>query len=96
MAHSLSPPSFHTYQCSPGAESQQRHVGYNQPSNSNSYRQHHRNEVAKEKSEGHHSSNRLRLSSLKGKSWSAFADAFGCESSKGNLKSVKLNNFTEF
>ena len=80
---------------SPGAESQQRHVS--QPSNSNSYRQHHRNEAAKEKSEGHlHSGSRLRLSSLKGKPWSAFADAFGCESSKGNVKSVKLNNFTEF
>lgn len=89
MAHSLSPPSFHSYQCSPTAESQQRHVGYSSSSN-NSYRQQHRNEVmTKEKS--HNGGNRLRLSSLKGKSWSSFADVVGCESSKGNFTSLDLS-----
>jgi hypothetical protein len=87
MAHSLSPPSFHSYQCSPGAESQQqRHVGYN---SNNSYRQHHRNEVVTKEKSHHGGGNRLRLSSLKGKSWSSFADAVGCESSNEEVFVLK-------
>lgn len=77
MAHSLSPPPFHSYQCSTSADS---HVGYN--SANSSYRQHHRNEiVTKEKPRHGASPNRLRLMSLKGKSWGSFSEAIGCESS---------------
>lgn len=87
MAHSLSPPSFHSYQCSPGSESQQRHGGYS----GNSYRQVHRSEVVT-KERNHHVGNRFRLSSLKGKSWSSFAEAAGCESSNFHVPmSCKLN-----
>lgn len=76
MANSLSPPPFHNYQCSPSAESH----GYS--GNSNNHRQHHRNDiVTKEKTHGANQ-NRLRLMSLKGKSWSSFSETIGTESSK--------------
>ena len=77
MAHSLSPPPFHSYQCSPSAESH----GYS--GNSSNHRQHHRNDIAT-KEKNHHGANQIRprLMSLKGKSWSSFLEAIGTESSK--------------
>lgn len=74
MAHSLSPPPFHSYQSS-SAESQ-RH-GY---SSNSSYRQQHRSEVASKEKPPQHE--RFRLGALKGKSWSSFAEVVGCEPSK--------------
>lgn len=74
MANSLSSPPFHNYQSSPTESQQQRHAGY---SNSNSYRNHH-STASKEKSGGN---TRFKMSSLRGKSWSSFAEAVGCESS---------------
>jgi hypothetical protein len=56
-----------------GNEAQQRHHGY-----SNNYRQ--TQLAVKEKS--HHHQQRPSIYALKGKSWSAFADFYGCESSK--------------
>lgn len=70
--------SFHTYQCSSGTESQQRHVGYGSSSN---YRQPHRSEIVTKEKSHDAGGSRFKLSSLKGKSWSSFTDVFGNESS---------------
>lgn len=72
-------------------DNQQRHMGYASTSSSGSinsvsghFRQAPRstaNELTANKEKGHHAS-RPKFQTLKGKSWSAFTDAYGCDTSE--------------
>lgn len=62
-------------------ESQQRHVAYASSSGQN-FRQAQKSSVNELIKDKNHHANRPKFSTLRGKSWSAFTECYGCESSK--------------